>query len=219
MDVTKSEIPACIERMNGKGVVKVPFGNCGVGVYTICNKTELDKFLEQEQTYDKFLVQNLVADRSWFSQQNSNEENYYHVGTLPNERNEIFVYDLRMVVTSNEHGFCPVSINGRRARKPLIKNLNPAEEVDSWEILGTNLSVQLGRNSWDTECERLIVMNNEDFSQLGIGLDELIDGFVQTVLSVIAIDKFCERFVNESNELNYDLIRGFNSDENFINEI
>ena len=123
------------------------------------------------------------------------------------------------MVTSDENGFCPVSINGRRARKPLIKNLSPNDDVDSWEILGTNLSVKLGRNSWDTECERLIVMNNEDFSQLGIGLDELIDGFVQTVLSVIAIDKFCERFVNESNELNYDLIRGFNSDEHFINEI
>ena len=216
--MAKSEIPACVEKMNGKAVVKVPFGNCGVGVYTICNQTELDKFLDEEQTYDKFLVQSLVGDISWFSNKDT-VENYFHVGTLPNENNEIFVYDLRMVVTSNENGFRPVSINGRRARKPMIKDLSSVEEMDSWEILGTNLSVQLGRNSWDTECERLIVMNNEDFGQLGIGLDDLIDGFVQTVLAVISIDKFCERFVNESNELNYDLIRDLNTDVNFINEI
>ena len=203
--------------MNGKAVIKMPFGNCGDGVYTICNKQELDSFLQKPHYYDNFLVQSLVGDISWLNK--NHQHDFYHIGTMPNEHNEIFVYDLRMVVGGNQHGFVPISINGRRGRKPIVKNVDDNPELNSWDILGTNLSVKVNANTWENESERVIAMSTDDFDQLGIGLDDLIDGYVQTVLSVVAIDKFCDFFLNESDELDYSMFTLLNSDDKFIQEI
>ncbi len=51
--MTKAEIPLCIKKMNGKAVIKMPFGNCGDGVYTICNNFELEQFLQAKHYYNK----------------------------------------------------------------------------------------------------------------------------------------------------------------------
>jgi len=58
----------------------------------------------------------------------------------------------------------------------------------SWLQLGTNLSVLTGDLTWSTESERLVMMDARDFSSLGLGLDDLIDAFVQSCLAVLAID-------------------------------
>ena len=221
IDLTKNQIPEVIKQMGGIGVVKVPYGNCGDGVYTITNQNELNRFLQTDHYYSKFLVQSMVGDRSWDPKARLHDDNYYHIGTVPNEKNEVFVFDLRMVITSNENGFCPVSINGRRARKPLVKD--NLENVNSWEILGTNLSVKVEKNTWDTESKRVLLMDSEEFAQLGIGLDDLIDGFIQTILSTIAIDKFCDKIVFVENELgeikiDYEKFKSLNSDEKLLEE-
>jgi len=65
-------------------------------------------------------------------------------------------------------------------------------------MLGTNLSVKLD-DEWTTEAQRLLLMDRKDFNQLGIGIDDLIDAYIQTVLSVIAIDKMCHRLMKENN--------------------
>jgi hypothetical protein len=39
-------------------------------------------------------------------------------------------------------------------------------------------------------------MDRKDFNTLGIGIDDLIDAYVQTVLSVIAIDRMCQRLMS-----------------------
>jgi hypothetical protein len=62
-------------------------------------------------------------------------------------------------------------------------------------MLGTNLSYKTASGEWKTEAERLLLMDCKDFNQLGIGMDELIDAYVQTVLSVVAIDKQGERLL------------------------
>ena len=216
LNLSKNEIPSCVAKMGGKAVIKVPYGNCGDGVYTITNQKELNTFLETKHFYRKFLVQSLVGNISW-SKQNGNENNYYHIGTLPNENNEVFVYDLRMVVTTNEKGFLLVSINGRSARNPIVENLD--DNLDSWQILGTNLSVKKDSNVWETQPQRVLLMDNNDFFQLGIGIDDLIDGFIQTILSVIAIDKFCAKLLQNSNKIDKDLFQIFNSDETLLTEI
>ena len=89
-------------------------------------------------------------------------KNYYHIGTIPDANQNVYVYDLRMIVTANKNGFCPVSMNSRRARKPLIKNLNSNETMNyqndddplfsSWDMLGTNLSIKIDTHMWDTEA-------------------------------------------------------------------
>jgi hypothetical protein len=46
-------------------------------------------------------------------------------------------------------------------------------------MLGTNLSVKLSEAEWTTEAERLLLMDRKDFNQLGIGIDDLIDAYIQ----------------------------------------
>ena len=48
INVDKKDIPSLLANdsmLQGKAVVKVPYGNCGQGVYTILNGHELDEFM------------------------------------------------------------------------------------------------------------------------------------------------------------------------------
>ncbi|KAL2917583.1 hypothetical protein HK105_202869 [Polyrhizophydium stewartii] len=194
-NVTKSEIPLWIDSMGGHAVLKVPYSNAGQGVYTITNKKELEDFMAADHHYDKFIVQSLVGNASWSSITRAGK--FYHVGTIPNKRNHTYVSDLRMMVTANSKGFRPVACYARRARTPLCRNLEDHPELTSWEMLGTNLSVKIGED-WTTEAQRLLLMDRKDFNQLGIGIDDLIDAYIQTVLSVIAIDKMAQRLMKDA---------------------
>ncbi|TPX61167.1 hypothetical protein PhCBS80983_g01288 [Powellomyces hirtus] len=194
-NVTKSEIPLWVDSMGGHAVIKVPYSNAGQGVYTITNPTELHDFMATPHYYDKFIVQSLVGNASWSSiSRRGAGGRFYHVGTIPDKKNNIYVTDLRMMVTANQAGFKPVACYARRARKHLLRHLTDDPAVTSWEMLGTNLSVKKD-DEWTTEAQRLLLMDRKDFNQLGIGVDDLIDGYIQTVLSVIAIDKMARRLM------------------------
>jgi hypothetical protein len=109
------------------------------------------------------------------------------VGTVPDRRGNIYVADLRLMVSGSAEGFACVGIYGRKAPAPLAARL--AEGADSWQMLGTNLSTKLECGRFTTAPDRLLLMDARDFDVLGIGLDELIDAFVQTCLATIAIDR------------------------------
>lgn len=194
-NVTKSEIPLWIESMGGHAVLKVPYSNAGQGVYTITNKSELAVFMDTKHHYEKFIVQALVGNASWSSVTRAGT--FYHVGTIPNKKNNSFVSDLRMMICAGESGIRPVACYARRARKPLCVNLEDNPEITSWEMLGTNLSVKTD-DEWTTEAQRLLLMDRKDFNQLGLGIDDLIDAYIQTILSVIAIDKLAERLMKDA---------------------
>ncbi|KAF9202106.1 hypothetical protein BGZ49_007683 [Haplosporangium sp. Z 27] len=194
-NVTKNEIPLWLDSMGGHAVVKVPYSNAGQGVYTITNKQELQEFMDTPQHYDKYIVQSLVGNASWSSM--TRHGKFYHVGTIPNKKNNTFVTDLRMMVAGNKQGFRPICIYARRARKPLIRHLEDDPSTTSWEMLGTNLSVKSPTGEWSTEAARLLLMDRKDFNQLGLGVDDMIDAYIQTVLSVIAIDKMCQRLMKD----------------------
>ncbi|EGF78263.1 expressed protein [Batrachochytrium dendrobatidis JAM81] len=194
-NVTKSEIPLWIDSMGGHAVLKVPYSNAGQGVYTITNKKELDDFMNTDHFYDKFIVQSLVGNASWSSVTRAGK--FFHVGTIPNKKNHTYVSDLRMMVTANSNGFRPVACYARKARTPLCRNLEDHPELTSWEMLGTNLSVKTD-GEWTTEAQRLLLMDRKDFNHLGIGIDDLIDAYIQTVLSVIAIDKMAQRLMKDA---------------------
>lgn len=216
-NVTKNEIPLFVDSMGGHAVIKVPYSNAGQGVYTITNPQALAEFMAIDHYYDKFIVQSLVGNASWSS--NTRAGKFFHVGTIPNKKINTFVSDLRMMVTGDNNGFRPISIYGRRARKPLIKHLEDDPSITSWEMLGTNLSVKIDDTTWATEAQRLLLMDRKDFNQLGIGIDDLIDAYVQTVLSVIAIDKLCCRLVPEKMEFDFELFKALNPDEALLKEI
>merc|ERR1711948_90286 len=111
----------------------------------------------------------------------------------------------------------PLVIYARKTRTPLAEKLTP--ESDSWAMLGTNLSVKKGDDSWDTETSRLLLMDRRDFNQLGISVDTLIDGFIQTVLSVIAIDNMAGNLVDDNGKFDVDMFTSLNKDEGLLREL
>jgi len=62
-------------------------------------------------------------------------------------------------------------------------------------------------------------MDRRDFNHLGMGLDDLIEAYIQTILSTIAIDKMACRLVNARGQFNSALFSSFNDDPLLIREI
>jgi hypothetical protein len=107
-DVRKNEIPLWVRKMGGQAVVKVPYSNAGQGVFTIVTPGELEAFMAQEFSYDRFIVQSLIGNYHWSS--TSSAGKLYHVGTIPNAQGKTFVADLRMMVSSGEQGIRPLCV-------------------------------------------------------------------------------------------------------------
>lgn len=148
--------------------------------------------------YEKFIVQGLVGKASWTSVRRRGQ--LFHVGTTPDHENRSYAFDLRLVVAGSPfgHGFRPIAMTARRASKPLSANIS--DVADSWAMLGTSIAVKTqpdGNHStaWKLETERFLPMDEESFNLLGLSMDDLIDAYIQTVLSVIAIDKMCGRLM------------------------
>ncbi len=213
-DVSKEEVPLWVQRFGGHAVVKVPYANAGQGVYTITTDDELDEFMHADMRYEQFIVQSLIGNHRWSSV--SRKGRHYHVGTMPNKRGQIYVADVRMMVCATESGFRPLAIYARRARMPLVERLVTGT---SWDVLGTNLSVKRDDGGWDSDSQRLMLMDRRDFNLLGIGLDDLIEGFIQTVLSVIAIDRLAYRLITQKGKLRRRLFKSMNDDDTLLGEL
>ncbi|MGK0366177.1 MAG: hypothetical protein ACI85O_003250 [Saprospiraceae bacterium] len=214
-DVSKEEIPLWVRKMGGHAVVKNPYSNAGQGVYTIVNEQELDAFMAQDFEYQRFIVQSLIGNYNWSS--DSAKGKYYHVGTIPNAKGQTFVTDLRMMVSSTTTGIRPLCVYARRASMPLAEEIS--DSSDSWSMLGTNLSVKLDANKWDSETNRLMLMDRRDFNKLGLGLDDLIEGYIQTVLSTIAIDKMAKTLMGSKGKFKNRLFKSLNNDPILLAEI
>ena len=214
-DVRKNEIPLWVKKLGGHAVIKVPYGNAGQGVYTVVNERELASFMQQEHSYEMFIVQSLIGNYHWSSRVDSGK--LFHVGTMPNTKNLTYVADLRMMVGSTAEGLRPLAIYARRAQSPLSDALGSAS--DSWDMLGTNLSFDLGDGRFSSDSSRLLMMDRRDFNKLGISVDELIEGYIQTLLSLIAIDKMAQTLINKKGGLKTRLFTSLNNDESLIREI
>lgn len=214
-DVSREEIPLWVQKMGGHAVVKIPYSNAGQGVYTIINEQELDDFMELEMEYQRFIVQSLIGNYNWSS--TSSAGKFYHVGTIPTAKGDTFVTDLRMMVSSTANGIRPLCVYSRRAAKPLADQIGSGS--DSWSMLGTNLSIKQGENEWGSDTNRLMLMDRRDFNKLGIGLDDLVEAFIQTVLSTVAIDKMCKNLYNTKGKFRARLFKSLNNDKTLLDEI
>lgn len=214
-DVSKFEVPLWVKRMGGQAVIKIPYSNAGQGVYTIVGQKELDEFMELDFDYDQLIVQSLIGNYLWSS--TTSKGKLFHVGTIPSKRGFTYVNDLRMMVHSTSTGIKPLSIYSRRAMDPLVNEI--PEQADSWSMLGTNLSIKLEEGGWDSDTKRLLLMDRRDFNKLGLGIDDLIEAYIQTVLSMIAIDRMCENLVNTKGRFRKRLFKSLNQDQSLINEI
>ena len=214
-DVSQAEIPLWVNRLGGQAVVKVPYSNAGQGVFTIVNQDELDRFMQQSFFYDRFIVQSLIGNYQWSSSGATGK--FYHVGTVPSLKGNSYAADLRMMIQSTPKGFRPMSMYARRAAKPLVDNLSSGD--NSWAILGTNLSFKKEDGGWGSDTNRLMLVDRRDFNKLGIGLDDLIDGFIQSVMATVAIDKMAKNLINTKGRLKARLFKSLNDDPALIQEI
>lgn len=195
--------------------MKNPYSNAGQGVYTLTTDAELEAFMALEHRYRQFIVQALIGNRGWSSRSSSGR--LYHVGTVPDRRGNIYAADLRFMVVGGPAGFTPVGLYARRARTPLATDL--AASTDSWNMLGTNLSVYEEDGSSSTQTERLLLMDSRDYNRLGLGLDDLVEAYVQTVLAVTAIDRMAVSLTTQKRRLKRNLFRSLNRDDALLEEI
>jgi len=214
-DVAKGEIPLLVRKMGGHAVVKIPYGNAGQGVYTITRESELNDFMNGDYEYDRFIVQSLIGNYHWSS--HGARGRYYHVGMLPNKKNEIFVADARMMIGAGEEGFFPLAVYGRKAPYPLLSRLDGTTK--SWDMLGTNLSIKQGVDKWDSDTGRLVLMDRRDFNTLGLSLDDLLKGYIQAVLATVAIDKMATTLTTQKGKFRLKLYQSLNDDPTLIDEI
>ncbi len=214
-DVSKAEIPLWVHRLGGQAVVKVPYSNAGQGVFTIVNTAELDAFMAQDFHYNRFIVQSLIGNYNWSSTGTTGK--LYHIGTVPNLRGRSYVADVRLMIQATASGLRPLACYARRAAQPLVDELS--EGSDSWAMLGTNLSYTTAVGEWGTDTNRLLLMDHRDFNKLGLGLDDLIEGYVQTVLATVAIDRMAIQLMSQKGTLRTRLFRSLNDDPALLNEI
>ena len=213
--VPRGAVPLVVEQLGGVAVVKVPYSNAGQGVATVTSPEELDAFLEAHQHYDRYLVQGLVGNVGWSSR--GRDGRLYHVGTVPNVRRELYVADVRMMVGGSPDGFYPVAMYARRARTPL-SDAKP-EPGKTWDMLGTNLSAKREDGTWTTEPDRLLLMDTRDFNRLGLGLDDLIEAFLQTVMSTKAIDQMAASLVTKKGRFRARYFASINPDDALLAEL
>ena len=214
-DVSKGEVPLWVKRLGGQAVVKVPYSNAGQGVYTIINPTELNAFMSKEFPYDRFIVQGLIGNYQWSS--TGSKGKLYHVGTIPTKKGLTYVFDLRMMVHSTPDGIRPLCVYSRRAPEALANEVGAGAE--SWPMLGTNLSYLTPEGEWGSDTSRLLLMDRRDFNILGLGLDDLIEGYIQTVLSMIAIDNMAQTLINSKGKFRRRLFASLNNDPKLLSEI
>lgn len=189
--VPSHRVQDAVRDFGGRAVIKDPYSNAGQGVWTVTGPEELHRFLSLPHERGRFLVQELVGHAAW-KPDPKRDAGLCHVGTKPNAAGQIHAFDLRFMIASQSEGFRPAALYARRARKPLTAKVPPPGS--SWGELGTNLSVKTPAG-WHTETERLIPMDEAGFETLGLGIDELVLAFAQTVFATVAIDCMAKRFM------------------------
>jgi hypothetical protein len=196
-NVGLSKLPDYFKELNGNFVIKLPDSNAGQGVYTITSEKEFSNILKKleadpERTY---LLQELIAG-NFLAGSGPGYGNYAHIGTIPDSKNRIFAFDIRLMIQSTDIGFRPIAGYSRRSRYPLNQPL--PENLDSWDVYGTNLSVK-SEQGWEYDDARLMIFDIRNFANLGLGLDDLIEGFIQTCQAVYAIDNNAKKIYDKGN--------------------
>lgn len=183
-NVPYNELKKYFDIMGGNMVIKVPDSNAGQGVYTVVSEKELEFALSQIDPTDTYLIQQLI--HSNYNKGLDPTQVWYHVGTIPDNKGRSYAFDLRLMMHATEEGIRPLAVYSRRSGYPLNQPL--PKDMNSWEVYGTNLSIK-GEDGWTYADERLMLFDIRNFGQLGLGVDELIKGFVQSAMAVYAIDQ------------------------------
>ena len=195
--VAFDELRDLITSMDYRAVVKVPYSNCGQGVFTMLNQAEMERFLAMPHHYDLYVVQSVIGSAEWADSADAPvtgaaaSSPWFHRGCVVGGRP--YVFDLRSLVVSTPEGFRPLAFCARRAAMPL--DSAPAALVkDSFAMLGTNLTVIAEKGSLNvhvtdqTDTSRLHLVDVDYQAVLGLCRDDLVDAYIQSCLATRAID-------------------------------
>lgn len=215
-DVRKSDIPNSVAKLGGQAVIKIPYSNAGQGVYVIKNEKQLQDFLDEDHPYELYIVQELIGVN-----ENAHDpkvlQRYYHIGTMPSENGCVYVSDVRMLVSATPTGLRPIGMYSRRANQPIVDGFS--EGSDQTAAFMTNLAFKNADGTWSSDIDRVIRYDCHDFHQLGLGLDDLIEAYVQAVLSTIAIDKMAQALCDENGQFRKGIFQSLNNDSLLLSEI
>lgn len=213
-DVNKNEIPLWVKRFGGKAVIKIPYSNAGQGVFPILTDEDLAQFMSQDFQYEKWIVQSLIGHYNWSSKHD--DDVYYQVGTIPSKRGNSYVFDLRMMVHFTTNEFRPIALYSRKTEEPLSTQITAHSAKN---MLMTNLSYKTDKGQWGSDVARLLLMDRRDFNKLGLSLDDLIKGYIQSILAMTAIDRMAQKLVSTKKTFKKKLFTSLNDDQALLDEI
>lgn len=136
----------------------------------------------------------------------------------------MYAYSFRIVACNSPTGFKMITICCARAPAPFAKNgeaaeiapnalLNKIRTVHENDVYITNIGPNPNGE------ERSFYVDDAGMKGMGIGMDDVIDGFMQTVYSIHAIDNMCKKLTMEDGELNMQLLTELNPDPQLLAEV
>jgi hypothetical protein len=208
--VELGDVRDAVAALGGQAVVKVPYSNAGQGMHIVTDRAELATFEAGPHGYDRFVVQELVGDLPASA---GSPTRHVQLGTCPDHQGRRFAFDLRMLVCSGPRGFEPVAAYARRAPEPLDSGAPASRRF------ATNLSGRNAGGAWTLDDSRLVPLGAAGFELLGLSLDDLIDAYVQTVLSVWAIEQMSRSLLDEHGDFSRQAFLAENGDDALLGEL
>ena len=109
-------------------------------------------------------------------------------------------------------------VQHRRERHLRLDGLDPVFDLHPGHA--TTLSEKRADGGWDADTDRLLLMDRRDFNQVGLGPDDLLEAYIQSVLSVLAIDRMADNLCNrKTGSLRRKLFQSLNDDPALLNEV
>jgi hypothetical protein len=193
--VPPGQVAEIVAQFGGRAVIKQPYSHAGEGVWPVVSEEAVAEWLASSSTRERYVVQQMIAET--------------HRSVVRGIRGGT-IYDVRMLLANGADGFRPISIFARTARRPLSSPMLQASVRDE---LVTNLSHRDETGRWAADASRVVPLDEEHFSSLGLDLDDLIDAYVQSVMAVVAIDDMATGFTRADGTFDLDRFHSLNDDE------
>lgn len=135
----------------------------------------------------------------------------------------MYAYSFRVLACNSPSGFKMITICCARAPAPFAKHgetaeiapglLNKITTVHEDDVYITNIGTKV-----DGEM-RSFYLDDAGMKGMGVTMDDVIDGFMQTVYSIHALDNMCKKLTMENGELNLQLLQELNPDPQLLAEV
>ncbi|XP_037025300.1 uncharacterized protein LOC119066766 [Bradysia coprophila] len=215
--IAKADIREIVEQnFNGRAVIKTPYDSQGRGVYIIRTDGDLDDFYAKDESdYSLWVVQELIGLEA------CPNDRYQQIGFHLD--GQMYAYSVRIIACNSPSGFKMITICSARAPAPFAKDgetadiapglLHKIKTVHEDDVYVTNIA-----SNPDGEL-RSFYFDDAGVKGMGIGMDDVIDGFMQTVYCTHAIDNMCKKLIMENGELDVQLLRELNPDPQLLAEV